>query len=251
MLTGMVFDIRECTIHDGPGLRTTVFLKGCPLRCSWCHNPEGLSGEPQIIGSRAGNRTAGRRFTSSELADLLNKQAAVLRASEGGVTFSGGEPLAQAAFVAEVIQKVQGLHITLDTSGFGSVADFLLLAGACNLVLFDLKLMNPTLHRRFTGQDIEPILQNLDVLATLSATCVIRVPLIPGVTDTRENLAAIAEAARRLPNLIRVELLPYHRTAGGKYGPCGMEYRPGFDESQPVNADMCPFEAASLSVRVS
>jgi pyruvate formate lyase activating enzyme len=251
VLTGIVFDIREGTIHDGPGLRTTVFLKGCPLRCSWCHNPEGLSREPQIIRSRAGNRTAGRRFTSSQLAELLNKQAAILRASEGGVTFSGGEPLAQAAFVADVVRKTQGLHITLDTSGFGSAADFLLLASVCNLVLFDLKVMNPTLHRRFTGQDVKPILQNLDVLATLPASCVIRVPLIPGVTDTRDNLAAIAERVRRMPNLIRVDLLPYHRTAGGKYGPCGMEYRPDFDESQPVNADTSPFEAAGLTVRVS
>src|SRR5512138_3457869 len=96
-MTGVVFDIRELTVHDGPGIRTTVFLKGCPLRCAWCHNPEGLSPAPQILRSAAGERLAGRSYTSAELARLLNRQAPLLR-DHGGVTFSGGEPLMQAAF---------------------------------------------------------------------------------------------------------------------------------------------------------
>ena len=182
MLTGMIFDIREFTVHDGPGLRTTVFLKGCPLRCSWCHNPEGLSPEPQLVHSPVGQRMMGRCYTSTELAGLLNKQAAILRCGEGGVTFSGGEPLAQAAFVAEVIQGLDRIHVTLDTSGFGSESDFRLVAGQSDLVLFDLKLMDPTIHRQYTGQDNGPILRNLDVLATMPVPCVIRVPLVPGVT---------------------------------------------------------------------
>jgi pyruvate formate lyase activating enzyme len=246
----MIFDIREFTIHDGPGLRTTVFLKGCPLRCTWCHNPEGLLAEPQLVSNPAGERTVGQSYTSDKLAELLNKQAEILRGGEGGVTFSGGEPLAQAAFVAEVIQKLEGLHVTLDTSGFGSPSDFQLLAGLSNLVLFDLKLMSPEKHRQYPGQDNGPILRNLDLLANLPAPCVIRVPLIPGVTDTDENLSAIAEAAQCLPNLLGVELLPYNRAAGGKYGSCGMQYQPGFDESESVKANLSFFEAAGLPVNV-
>jgi pyruvate formate lyase activating enzyme len=173
-----------------------------------------------------------------------------LRGGEGGVTFSGGEPLAQAAFVAEVIQKLEGLHVTLDTSGFGSLSDFRLLAGLSNLVQFDLKLMNPEKHRQYTGQDNGPILRNLDLLANLPTPCVIRVPLIPGVTDTDENLSAIAEAARCLPNLLGVELLPYNRAAGGKYGSWGMKYQPGVDESESVKANLSSFEAAGLPVNM-
>ena len=126
---------------------------------------------------RPASDMVGQSYTSDELADLLNKQADILRGGEGGVTFSGGEPLAQAAFVAEVIQKLEGLHVTLDTSGFGSPSDFQLLAGLSNLVLFDLKLMNPEKHRQYTGQDNGPILRNLDLLANLPTPCVIRVPL--------------------------------------------------------------------------
>ena len=250
MQSGLVFDIREFTVHDGPGIRTTVFLKGCPLRCSWCHNPEGLSPEPQILQSPAGERMAGRRLTSAELAGLLNKQASILRRGEGGVTFSGGEPLTQAAFAAEVIQQLEGIHVTLDTSGFGSQPDFRLLAGLSDLVLFDLKLMDPALHRQFTGQDNGPVLWNLDFLAALAVPRIIRVPLVPGVTDTDENLRAVAEAVRYLPNLLRVELLPYNRAAGGKYRACGMEFRPGFDESQPARIATAIFEAAGLPVSV-
>src|SRR5512136_1247357 len=103
MTNGIVFDIREFAVHDGPGIRTTVFLKGCPLACQWCHNPEGQSRQPQAMQGPTGVRIAGVEYSPEALADLLNRQAAILRDNEGGVTFSGGEPLMQAAFVAEVI----------------------------------------------------------------------------------------------------------------------------------------------------
>src|SRR5512137_2095104 len=98
MTNGIVFDIREFAVHDGPGIRTTVFLKGCPLACQWCHNPEGQSRQPQAMLSPGGRRTTGKEYTAEELAAILNRQAAILRDNEGGVTFSGGEPLMQAAF---------------------------------------------------------------------------------------------------------------------------------------------------------
>ena len=124
MLSGIVFDIKEFTVHDGPGIRTTVFMKGCPLSCTWCHNPEGQSSVPQVLKSPIGDRLAGNGFTSQELAALLNRQAFVLQANEGGVTFSGGEPLRQADFLGEVIDQLKGLHILLDTSGYGEESKF-------------------------------------------------------------------------------------------------------------------------------
>src|SRR5450759_3748167 len=106
MTSGIVFDIKEFAVHDGPGVRTTVFLKGCPLACMWCHNPEGQSIQPQVIRSLSGERVAGREFSAKDLASLLNEQATILRTNAGGITFSGGEPLFQAEFVAEVIDHL-------------------------------------------------------------------------------------------------------------------------------------------------
>src|SRR5512147_2058540 len=111
MTDGILFDIREFTVHDGPGIRTTVFMKGCPLACMWCHNPEGLSITSQVMQSPVGARIVGTEYSPQELADLLNRQGAILKANEGGVTFSGGEPLLQADFVAEVIDLLDGLHV--------------------------------------------------------------------------------------------------------------------------------------------
>jgi pyruvate formate lyase activating enzyme len=240
-MTGLVFDIREWTVHDGPGLRTTVFLKGCPLRCAWCHNPEGLSPEPQVVRGTTGERLAGRTYTPAELASLLNRQAPLLR-DHGGVTFSGGEPLMQAAFVAETIDRLQELHVTLDTSGYAPPEEFRRVAGRCDLVLFDLKLMDREAHRRWTGVDNEPIQRNLAELALLGRPFIIRVPLVPGVTDTPANLRAIARQVSALPGRPRVELLPYNRAAGGKYAACGLEWKPAYHEEAPINANLKPFE---------
>jgi pyruvate formate lyase activating enzyme len=251
MLTGIVFDIREFAVHDGPGIRTTVFMKGCPLRCSWCHNPEGLSPELQMLAGAAGSRLVGRRYRSGELAGLLNRQAAILRANEGGVTFSGGEPLMQAPFVAEVIDGLDRTHVLLDTSGYGSDGDFRLLLGRVALVFFDLKLMDPAEHRRHTGQDNAPILRNLKTLAAAGVPYVVRVPLVPGVTDTDENLTAIAEVVAGSTNLVRVDLLPYNRAAGGKYAPCGMTFRPSYDESREVRVNTSPFADRGIPVNVA
>lgn len=251
MPAGIVFDIREFTIHDGPGLRTTVFLKGCPLRCAWCHNPEGLSPHPEVLNTQSGPCLTGREYTADELASLLARQADVLRAGEGGVTFSGGEPLFQAAFVAEVLDRLPPLHVVLDTSGFGEEDAFSRLAERVDLVYFDLKLMDPAKHRHYTGQDNGLILRNLDQLATLATPCVIRVPLVPGVTDTPENLAAIAHRAAALPGLVRVDLLSYNRAAGGKYASCGRTFQPEWDESRPVHPVRESFLAAGVPVRVN
>ncbi len=250
MTKGIVFDIKEFTIHDGPGIRTTVFMKGCPLSCMWCHNPEGQSRRPQTIHGRAGERVAGQEYTATELAALLNLQADILRANEGGVTFSGGEPLLQADFVAEVIDRLPGVHILLDTSGYGNERDFRGLLDRSNLVFFDLKLIDSAAHRHYTGCDNDLILENLWILGRSGRPFVIRVPLIPGVTDGDENLAAIAQTVLRLPGLLHIDLLPYNRAAGSKYQFAGMEFRPDYDETRPLNINTTPFERCGLKVCV-
>ncbi len=250
MITGSIFDIKEFAVHDGPGIRTTVFLKGCPLRCAWCHNPEGWSSEPQVISSSAGDRTVGQAVRADDLAELLNGQAPILKANEGGVTFSGGEPLMQGRFVVEVINRLEGVHVLLDTSGYADGREFCLVVEHCDLVHFDLKVMDPVLHQRLTGQDNAPILGNLHRLADLGVPYVIRVPLVPGITDTDANLAAIAEALQDLPGLIRVDLLTYNRAAGGKYRGMGMTFKPTWDETETVNANTAHFTDAGLKVSV-
>jgi pyruvate formate lyase activating enzyme len=187
-----------------------------------------------------GERCAGRSYTSAELATVLNRQAPLLR-DNGGVTFSGGEPLMQAAFVAETIGLLENLHVTLDTSGYSSDEDFELVVRQCNLVLFDLKLINAEAHRRWTGVDNEPILRHLRTLAELETPFIVRVPLVPGMTDTDENLRAIARRVSGLPRRARVELLPYNHAAGGIYAACGLEWHPAYDEQAPINGNLKAF----------
>lgn len=212
-----------------------------------------------MLHSPAGSRRVGSVFTAEELASILNRQAAILKDNEGGVTFSGGEPLSQASFVARVIDLLQGLHIVLDTSGYGSEQDFRLLLSRSDLVYFDLKLMDGQAHRRYTGGDNALILQNLHTLAASSVPWVIRVPLVPGVTDTDENLAEIARTAAAYlaagnsagtPGLLRVELLPYNRAAGAKYPAAGRTFQPAYDETRPLNIPTEIFERAGVPVRV-
>lgn len=248
--TGIISDIQEFAIHDGPGIRMTVFVKGCPLRCTWCHNPESLSPEPQSIQSGDGTRLVGRLYTSAELAERIKRQADILTFSGGGVTFSGGEVLAQADFVLETLAAIPGVHTIVDTSGYGRPEHFRALAEASSLVFFGLKIADPTLHRQFTGVDNRLILDNLAVMKTLPTPFVARIPLIPGVTDTDANFTALAALLAGAPNLQRVDLLPYNPAAGGKYRACGMEFRPGFDEKQPLNFNQHPFEQAGLPVTI-
>jgi pyruvate formate lyase activating enzyme len=203
---------------------------------------------PQILHNPNGDRVAGRVYTAGELATILNRQAPLLRS--GGVSFSGGEPLLQAAFLAEVIDRFVGLHVVVGTSGYAPEAEFRRVVSRCDLVLFDLKLMDPEAHRRWTGVGNETIHSNLAVLAGLGKPFIIRVPLVPGVTDTEANLRAIARLVRALPRAPRVELLPYNRAAGGKYAACGLTWRPGYDETTAYRADLTPFHELNLEVAI-
>ena len=250
MRTGIVFDIKEFAVHDGPGIRTTVFLKGCALRCSWCHNPEGLSPEPQVLHSPAGERLVGTRYTSSELAELLNRQTALLSENGGGVTFSGGEPLFQSEFLLETIAQLNGLHILLDTSGYSPCDNFKRVASSVDMLYLDIKSLDAATFQKYCGGDVEIVLNNLLQLRSLDVQVAIRVPLIPGVTDDRQNMEGIAQAVRDLPGLIRVDLLPYHKLAGAKYPLLGLEYHPGFEEDRAPQVWGEPFDALGIPWRL-
>jgi pyruvate formate lyase activating enzyme len=250
MQSGIVFDLKEFAVHDGPGIRTTVFLKGCPLACMWCHNPEGQSPIPQEMYGPTGRRVAGVEYGSAQLAQRLNRQAPIFQMNQGGVTFSGGEPLLQAEFVAEVIDQLDSIHVLLDTSGYGTERALRLLLPRVDLVYYDVKLVDAQAHRAYTGVENRLILENLRRVSASGKPFVIRVPLVPGVTDTDENFHQIAGLVAGLPGLVGVDLLAYNRQAGAKYAAAGMLFHPTYDETQPVHVDRSIFHEAGIEVNV-
>ncbi|MGN0972697.1 MAG: glycyl-radical enzyme activating protein [Aristaeellaceae bacterium] len=281
METGTIFDIKEFSVFDGPGMRQTVFLKGCPLRCSWCHNPEGLSPRPQLMVSWAScvhcgrcrevcphpegctacgrcvdvcpqniRRIAGTLMTSEELARVVMKDAAYYARYGGGVTFSGGEPLLQAAFLIETLDRLQGVHRCIETSGFTDAETFRRVVERLDYVIMDLKLMDDSLHRRYTGVSNERILRNAEALMRSGKPCRFRVPLIPGVNDTEDNMQATAAFISSVNPAVPVELLPYHMTAGAKYDMIGKPYTPLFDVNRTVQVHLDLFKAYGLECSV-
>lgn len=265
--TAVIFEVREFCLHDGPGIRTTVFFKGCPLRCTWCHNPEGLSPEPEMFFKenlcihcgncrRADMRTkenvcpqcarvvCGRRWTVEELRDELLVNADVLASAGGGITFSGGEPLLQARFLLQLIDRLRkesSLHLAIETSGHVPADAYRSVISQMDLVFQDLKHPRPDEHRKWTGVDPASIHSNLRWLKASGKPFIARIPLIPGVNDSEEAKEGFARLLEGPSGLIRVELLPYHLTAAAKYPFVGRTYNPGFDESRPPAADTSPF----------
>lgn len=273
-MKGTVFDVKEFAVFDGPGIRTTVFLKGCPLRCRWCHNPEGLSPKPQLMvsvaacvhcgkclevcGHKGGcvacgacipycpqglRRMAGYEIEAEALAARLLKGALF---PDGGVTFSGGEPLMQWPFVRGVASLLPGIHLAVETSGYASDEVFSEMMGKMDLVMMDVKHTDPAQHKKWTGVDNAPILRHLEMLKAGATPFIVRVPLIPGVNDSHENLSRTAELVAGAKALVRVELLPYHQTAGAKYPMAGMDYEPGFDTARAPNRELEVFRERGI-----
>lgn len=222
-MTGRVFEIREFTLHDGPGVRTTVFFKGCPLRCAWCHNPEGQSFAVETLTRADGERVAcGTDWTAAALADDLARNADIMAQSGGGVTFSGGEPLAQAGFLLDLIPrlKARGVALALETSGCAPAADYRAVVAQMGFVYQDVKLVDAAAFRRWTGGDWETVRDNIAWLRAAGVPFAFRVPVVPGVNDAPAARAAIAAFIGGDP----VEWLPYNAAAGAKYPMLGRRY---------------------------
>jgi len=206
-MTGRLFEIREFALHDGPGVRTTVFLKGCPLRCAWCHNPEGQSFEKETMRRKDGSSVAcGQDWSADALAAELLRNADIMAQSGGGATFSGGEPLAQAAFVCDVADRLRaaGVSSALETSGHAPEADYRAVVSRMGFVYQDLKHHDPAAFRRWCGGDLALVLRNLDWLRGSGVPFAVRVPCIPGVNDAPATMEALCRA------LYRIRVRPYY-----------------------------------------
>lgn len=278
---GTIFDIKQFAVFDGPGIRTTVFLKGCPLRCEWCHNPEGLSFKPQIMVSKSActhcgrceavcpspsrclvcgkcvracpaglRRICGKRVEAADLAVKLLKDREYLEKQGGGVTFSGGEPTAQGEFLLECLRLLRPMHRAVETSGYCDTDLFREILSELDYVIMDIKHSDDTLHQRYTGVSNRKILRNLESLKRSGKPFRIRIPVIPGVNDTEENFRETAKLLADAENLDFVELLPYHQTAGAKYEMVGMDYKPSFQTDLLPNLDTAAFAEHHIPCKV-
>lgn len=224
---GRIFDIQRFSVHDGPGIRTIVFLKGCKLRCRWCCNPESQNYEIQEMVDDSGKVTVtGRDVTVGEVIETVLRDSTYYRRSGGGMTLSGGEMLCQPDFAQGLLQAAveAGVNTAVETTSLASFETIERLLPFIDNYLGDLKHMNPQKHKEFTGQSNELILENLPKIARLAERLVIRVPVVPTFNDTPEEISAIAEFAASLPNVNELHLLPYHRLGQDKYRWLGRDY---------------------------
>lgn len=282
-MEGKVFNIMKYAVHDGPGIRNTVFLKGCPLNCWWCHNPESQELKPQLtffpnrcIGCMScisackenaitavngaivtdlnkcknngdctlvcfaeAREMAGKSMSVDEVVKEVLKDKIFYDESGGGVTFSGGEPLMQSSFLLELLKEFKelGLHTTIDTSGFAPMEVVKEVSEFTDLFLFDLKHMNSDKHEKYTGVSNKLIQENLNMLHDMEKDIIIRIPIIPGFNDSKEDLEDFKEYISTLENIKEVDLLPYHSIGQEKYNRIGQQYKMK-DVKEPSEEDM-------------
>ncbi|HWR43960.1 trans-4-hydroxy-L-proline dehydratase activase [Sporomusa sp.] len=298
MKTALIFNIQKFCVHDGPGIRTTVFFKGCPLHCLWCHNPESQGFSKQVLWTQEkctgcrrcekacfqravsvnesiafhdpsrcqlceacidacinnAREIAGDEYTISQLLNEIEKDRPFYEQSKGGVTFSGGEVMSQIDFAAELAQacKDRGISVVIDTCGYAPFSSFEKIMDSVELFLYDIKLMDPALHQRYTGKDNGIILENLKKLAQSGARINLRVPLIEGINADDRNIRDIIEFVQGI-NLVAVNLLPYHDIGKGKYKKIGGNYQ-GETLIPPSDARLneikTMFEQAKFNVKI-
>ena len=278
-MTGITFDIHRFSLNDGPGIRTTVFLKGCYLKCEWCHNPESQSFKPQlsfnpekclhcfdcvkVCPNNAHKIKDHKHFVEWDLCDLAGKCVEVCPSGAlkiignnievefiisevlkdkkyydktgGGITISGGEPMAQFEFTNQLLMeaKKEGLHTVLDTCGYGEKSHYEEILPYVDLFLFDYKLTDEKLHKDYTGISNKEILANLDFLYNSGASIILRCPLIPAINDNEEHLQGIKKIIQKYPELQAVEIMPYHNMGRDKAKRVGMDFK----LSEVKNAD--------------
>ena len=291
-MEGTIFNIQKFCVNDGPGIRTTVFLKGCPLNCLWCHNPESKATYPEILFdprkcilcgacleacqncchlfeesthtyarencrrcgacSRAcvteALETAGRTVTAEEVLAEDMKDEIFYKNSGGGMTLSGGEPMAQPGFTQALLAaaKEKGLHTCMETCGYTAWSNYEKLLGLVDIFLFDYKLTDPILHKQYTGVSNTRILENLEKLDAAGANMILRCPIIPTINDTAEHFAGIAATANRLSHVSEIHIEPYHPLGSSKSALLDKEYALGdlgFPEKETVEDWICQIQA--------
>ena len=271
-----IFDIKRYAINDGPGIRTTLFMKGCPLRCVWCHNPESWSAEPQELFKQSkcircgtcsqpgftvddcptmAREICGRSYTMEQLMEEIEKERDIMEDSGGGVTLCGGEPLMHPQDALAILKELgrRGFHRTVDTSLYASLDTVKAIAAECDLWLADLKLMDSEKHRRYTGVGNGQILQNLRWLAENGCQFLVRIPLIEGINADDENIAATARFLSTLPlTNLTVHLLPYHDVGKDKHRRMGSCFNPeGYPMAAPSDATLQRCQAQLEAARAT
>ena len=249
-VNGTIFDIQRYSVHDGPGIRTIAFLKGCPLRCRWCCNPESYTIEPQTMMVLGKEVETGRRVTVEELLAELLKDMVYYRRSGGGITLSGGEPLFQPEFALNILKacKEKWIHTAIETSGCADYAVYEALFPFLDLLMVDVKHMSSAKHKDFTGQPNELILENVKRFARdAGVKMVVRVPVIPTFNDTAEEITQIASFVATLPGVREIHLLPYHRLGEEKYRGLNQPYQLSGIEPMPNDKMSTLLEVATLA----
>ncbi|HML45625.1 MAG TPA: glycyl-radical enzyme activating protein [Clostridia bacterium] len=237
--TGRIFDIQRFSLHDGPGIRTIVFFKGCSLRCAWCSNPESQRSEIQEMRMQGKPKTVGEDASVETVMDTLLRDEPYYRRSGGGVTLSGGEALLQPEFARALLAacKEEGLHTAIETAAHVPWTSVEAVLPVLDLVLLDIKHMDSEKHARFIGQPNGLILENARHMAPLASELVVRVPVIPGFNDTTADIREIAAFAASLRGVKALHLLPYHRLGRDKYAGLNRPYPMG-DAEPPSQAHM-------------
>ena len=245
---GTVFNIQRFCVNDGPGIRTTVFLKGCPLSCVWCHNPESQRFEPEILFYKdkctgcgrckcvtaadrdfvcfnGAKEICGKTVSANEVTAEVLKDKPFYENSGGGVTLSGGEPLAQYDFSLELLKKAKenGIHTAIETCGYAEKSKILEIAKYVDLFLFDCKETDQELHKEYTGFDNKIILENLKALSDAGSKIILRCPIIPGFNDRAEHFKGISETAEKFIGIEHIEIEPFHPLGESKYSALGRE----------------------------
>lgn len=233
-MRGLVFDIRKFTVNDGPGIRCTIFLKGCPLSCCWCHNPESQTGLPETSTKSISfdgrifreEEISGKWMNIDEILEEVEKDWIFYEESGGGVTISGGEPAFQPEFLLALLRemKARGINIALDTCGYTEWKNLAVTMDYVDLYLYDLKILDDGIHQKYTGVSNKLILENLKKLADSGKWIVVRIPVIPGINDADEDFTALQSYLEPLrPGVNEIHLLPFHTAAENKYKRFGKE----------------------------